>query len=76
MIVLIAAVTLALVLALGFFGLNYARLLGSNQEQRTCIQSAAMAAANDLSRIVITDPNFGVIGISDCAPISSQIKCQ
>ena len=71
---LIAAVTLALVLALGFFGLNYARLLGSNQEQRTCIQSAAMAAANDLSRIVITDPNFGVIGISDCAPISSQIN--
>lgn len=66
---------LTLVLAVGFFllfvflfALTFVRLLGSHQEQVTAIQSASLAAASDLSRIVIQDKNFGFISLSDCPP--------
>ena len=38
MLVLIAAVTMGLVVALIFFCLNYSRLLGSNAEQKKAIE--------------------------------------
>jgi hypothetical protein len=52
-----------------FFTLNFVRLLGANQQQRTAIEAAALAAARDLSKIVVEDPNFGFISLSDAAPI-------
>ncbi|HEY9784259.1 MAG TPA: pilus assembly protein TadG-related protein, partial [Candidatus Obscuribacterales bacterium] len=64
MIVMITALTAGVVIALLFFALAYTRMLGGNQEQRTAIEAAALAAAKDLSRIVIEDPNFGWIGLS------------
>jgi hypothetical protein len=72
MIVFIGAVTLGLVLAILFFALKYTRMLGSNQEQRTAIEGAALQVANDISRIVYEDPNFGIIALSDFAPIGAN----
>ncbi|CAN5664926.1 hypothetical protein BH10CYA1_BH10CYA1_52090 [soil metagenome] len=68
--------TLALISAVGlivvgliFFCLNYARLLGSNAEQKKAIEAAALAAASDLSSIVIPTAEFGYVSLSDQAPI-------
>jgi hypothetical protein len=72
MIAFIAAVTLGLVLAILFFALKYTRMLGSNQEQRTAIEGSALQVANDISRIVYEDPNFGIIALSDFAPIGAN----
>jgi len=68
MLVLIAAVTGGLVIVLIFFGLNYVRMLGSHQEQDTAAQAAALAAAQDLSRIVVNTQQFGYVSLSDAAP--------
>ncbi len=62
------AVTLVLGLALFLFGLEYAKELGSFQEQKAAIDVASLAAAKDLSKIVVEDPYFGFIGLSDYAP--------
>lgn len=69
MLALIAAITMGLVVALIFFCLNYARLLGSNAEQKKAIEASALAAANDISTIVINTPQMGYVSLSDQAPI-------
>lgn len=66
---LIAAVTVGLVTALIFFFLNYARLLGSNAEQKKAIESAALTAATDIGNIVLNTSEFGYVSLSDQAPI-------
>ncbi|MBS1953185.1 MAG: hypothetical protein JST89_03310 [Cyanobacteria bacterium SZAS-4] len=66
---LIAAVTVGLVTALIFFFLNYARLLGSNAEQKKAIESAALTAATDVGNIVLNTSEFGYVSLSDQAPI-------
>ncbi|MDR3614817.1 MAG: hypothetical protein P4L53_14760 [Candidatus Obscuribacterales bacterium] len=48
--------------------LTFTGMLGSYQEQRSAIEAASLAAAKDLSAIVIEDPNFGFIGLSDSSP--------
>jgi hypothetical protein len=53
------------------FALAYVRFIGTNQEQRSAIESAALAAASDLSRIVVDDPALGLISLSDYAPTGS-----
>jgi hypothetical protein len=68
MLVLTTAITIGLVMALLFFALNYARLLNSNNEQRTCIENVALRAAERLGRIVINDQKFGFISLSNYAP--------
>jgi len=68
-LVLIAAVTLGIVVSLIWFCLNYARLLGSNSEQKKAIESAALAAAADASAIVLPTTEFGYVSLSDQAPI-------
>ncbi len=65
---LIVAVMVVLV-AILLFALAYTRLMGSSQEQRTAIEAASLAAAKEISRIVINDPNFGYISLSDAAPV-------
>lgn len=72
MIVLAVALIAGVVLMFILFGLGYIRLLGSHQEQATAIENAAIAAAKDLSRIVIEDPNFGFISLSDAAPVGTN----
>lgn len=72
MLVLIVAILAGVVVATILFALGYVRILGSHSEQRTAIESAALAAAKDLSRIVVEDPNFGFISLSDSAPVGTS----
>jgi hypothetical protein len=67
-LVLIVAV-MAILIAILLFALGYTRLMGSSAEQRTAIEAASLAAAKEVSRIVINDPNFGYISLSDAAPV-------
>lgn len=73
-IALLAAITLCLIIALVFFTLNYTRLLGGGREQATAIEAAALAAASDLARIVINDPYYGYIAVSDYPPVGKATK--
>lgn len=67
-LVLIVAV-MAILIAILLFALGYTRLVGGNAEQRTAIEAASLAAAKEISRIVVNDPNFGYISLSDAAPV-------
>ncbi|MBZ0187776.1 MAG: hypothetical protein K8F91_16135, partial [Candidatus Obscuribacterales bacterium] len=68
MLVLIIAIILGIVMAILLFTLGYMRIIGSNAEQKTAIEAAALAAAREISSIVINTPEFGYIGLSDSAP--------
>ena len=70
MLIMVAAFTFV-ILALCLFGLGYLRILGSSSEQKTAIEAAALAAAREISNIVIDTPEFGYVGISDSAPIGT-----
>src|ERR1700679_4027494 len=77
MLVFITACTIGLLAALAFFCLGYVLLIGSNNEQRTAIEAASLAAARDLSMIAVnsnsagTNSNYGWISLSDYAPVTS-----
>ncbi len=71
MLVFITAATIGLIALIAFFGLGYVRLLGTNNEQRTAIEAAALAAARDLSMIAIDTPDYGFVSLSDAAPVGS-----
>lgn len=72
MLILVTAVILAIIMVLLFFMLGFVRLTGTQSEQRTAIESAALAAAREISNIVIVDDNFGHVGLSDSAPIGTN----
>ncbi len=74
MIILVLAVLMGILMLLLAFSLSYVRMLGSNSEQKTAIEAAALAAARELGRVVIEDPNFGFISISDAAPSAPNTK--
>lgn len=74
MIALVAAIGAGLLVALLLFALAYTRLLGGNQEQKTAIEAASLAAAKDLGRIVMKDDHFGWVSLSDYAPTGSMTK--
>jgi hypothetical protein len=71
MLVLVGAIILGILLSILFFGLNYTRILGAHDQQRTAIEAAALAAARDLTSIVVEDPNCGFVSLSDVAPVGS-----
>lgn len=62
-----------LILIILLFALGYVRLLGSNAEQKTAIEAAALAGARDISQIVVSTPEFGFVGLSDSAPVATTI---
>lgn len=68
MLILITAVIVGIIVAMLLFGLGYMRLIGSNSEQRTAIEAAALAAARDCSRIVIPTAECGWVSLSDYVP--------
>ncbi|MCC7528357.1 MAG: hypothetical protein IT342_07530 [Candidatus Melainabacteria bacterium] len=74
MIALVGAIGAGLLVALLLFALAYTRLLGGNQEQRTAIEAASLAAAKDLGRIVMKDDYFGWVSLSDYAPTGTLTK--
>lgn len=75
-IVFMTAISCTFLLAFVLFALSFTRLIGTNPEQKSGIEAASLAAAKDLSRIVIEDPNFGFIGLSDSAPIGPHTLAQ
>ncbi|MGD9681312.1 MAG: hypothetical protein AB7W16_09015 [Candidatus Obscuribacterales bacterium] len=68
MLILITAVIVGIIIAMLLFGLGYMRLIGTNNEQRTAIEAAALAAARDCSRIVIPTAECGWVSLSDYVP--------
>src|SRR5215475_8759131 len=74
MLVLVGAILLGVLLALLFFALNYVRMLGAHEEQRTAIEAAALAAARDITNIVVEDPNCGLVSLSDVAPKGNNTR--
>lgn len=69
LVLIIAFVFLILVIAL--FALGFIRMLGTSTEQRTAIEAAAIAAARDLSAIVVNTPECGYVSLSDYAPVGT-----
>lgn len=74
MLALIGAIGAGILIMILLFAIGYVRILGTNPEQRTAIEAAALAAAKDISRIVINDPNLGFVGFSDAAPVGKGTK--
>ena len=70
MLVLVTAVTVGIVVAILVFMVGYVRLMGTQTERKTAIESAALTAAREMSRIVIQNDDFGMVGLSDAAPIA------
>ncbi len=54
--------------AIFYFGLSYLRTMGQFNQQTTAIEAAALAASNAISKIVIQDPYWGAISMSDYPP--------
>ncbi len=67
-LILILAVTLGVITALIIFMMSYVRLMGTQSEQKTAIEAAALAAARELSKMVVNTPQYGYVGLSDSAP--------
>lgn len=72
MLILITALIVGIILGLLVFGLGFVRLLGTNQEHRTAIEAAALAAARDCTRIVIPTAEVGWVSLSDYVPNGSR----
>lgn len=71
MLILVSAVIAGIVVFILLFGLLYTRLIGTQGERKSAIQAASLAAAREMSRIVITNSDFGKVGLSDSAPDGS-----
>ncbi|MCW5824527.1 MAG: hypothetical protein KIT34_17130 [Cyanobacteria bacterium TGS_CYA1] len=67
-LLLVLAVTLGIITAIVIFSISYVRLTGTQSQQKSAIEAASLAAARELSKIVIDTPQFGFIGLSDSAP--------
>lgn len=67
MLALVAA-TAFLIIAAMMFGLTYLNVSRGNLEQKTAAEAAALAAAQDIGRIVINTPECGYVSLCDIAP--------
>ncbi len=65
---LVIAIFLGVIIAIAFFALDFVRFVGGHQEQETAIEAAALAAAKEISRIVVEDPNIGFVALSNAPP--------
>src|SRR5262249_23924107 len=70
-IVFMVAVSCTFLLAFMLFALSFTRRVGTNHEQKSGSDAAALAAARAMGRIVVDDPNLGLIGLSDSALIGA-----
>jgi len=73
LVLVIAFIFLILCLAV-VMGLGFVRLVGTNTEQRTAIEAAAIAVARDLSAIVVNTPECGFVSLSDYAPVGTATQ--
>ena len=65
---LVIAVFLGVIVVIAFFTLDFVRFVGGHQEQETAIEAAALAAAKEISRVVVEDPNLGFVSLSNVPP--------
>lgn len=70
--VLVAAITVGIIIAVILFALDYNQFLGASHQHLTAVESAGLAAVQDLSRIVIRDNNYGFIALTDYPPIGKK----
>lgn len=68
---MIAALTI-LFLAVALFVVLYLSMMRSSEEHRTAIDSAALAAAKDVARIVVNTEQFGYVGLTSSPPIGTD----
>ena len=68
MLFLVLGFTAGILMLVLFFAFNTTRFIGSHEEQVTAIEGAAMAAAHDLSAIVVDDADLGLVSLSDYPP--------
>lgn len=73
-LVLVLSILLGIVVVTAFFFLDFVRFVGGHQEQETAIEAASLAAAKDLSKIVIEDPNLGFVSLSNYPPSYKRTK--
>lgn len=73
---MLALVAVGSIILLGvvLFLVLYLQMLRSGSEQQTAIDSAAIAAAKDISRIVINTEEFGYVGLTTAAPSGEDTK--
>ncbi len=67
MLAMVAA-TAFLIIAIMMFGLTYLNVSRANLEQKTAAEAAALAAAQDIGRIVVNTPECGYVSLCDIAP--------
>lgn len=67
---MIACVTLV-ILGVILFVILFSSMLRSSSEHRSAIDSAALAAAKDISRIAINTPEFGWVALTSQPPVGS-----
>lgn len=68
MLALIGAFSAGIFILLFVFAMVYLRLIGTDTERKTAIEAAALAAAREMSNIVVPNDDFGLVGLSDSAP--------
>ncbi len=54
-------------------GASLIKLVSLRQRTNLAVEAAALAAASDLSTLVIDDPEFGYLALSDFAPTSAHL---
>jgi hypothetical protein len=66
-LVLIIVATVIVLLLLAFFAFNYNQLMGGHKQVQSAIDAAALAAAVDISKVVVDTP-LGRVALVDDAP--------
>jgi hypothetical protein len=69
----IAATAVVALVALGFLIL-YVSMLRSTSEHKSAIDSAAIAAAKDISRVVIDTPEWGYVSLTSVPPTGNATR--
>jgi hypothetical protein len=70
MLVLTLVLVSLLVIVVAFFAINYSQFVGTQKEAQTAIDAAALRAASDIGRVVISG-NFGAVSLVDDSPPTS-----
>lgn len=71
MLAMVAATALLLV-AVMLFGLSYLSVNRGNLGQKSAAEAAALAAAQDIGRIVVNTPECGLVSLCDEPPVGSD----
>lgn len=69
MLVLVVATIALIVIVIVVPLLNLSELVLSHQRQLNAVEAASLVAAADLSRIVVNDPYYGYVALSDYPPM-------